>query len=455
MRKSALTTGILFAVDAALVNLGYYGAFFLKFGADIPRFNFVAYVRLMPYISALVLLIFLMFDLYEIMWKRPLEILRSTIYAVASLGVCTMGLAFVLRGFSFPRMVFVLAAVLHAILLASWRYIWMLSVNKSTNLHHVLLIGPDPAGRDESLQKALASTIGGRITVLALAEDLNDTSVTEAVATSVDREAFQAVFIEPTLPLPIKKKVICACLEKKSDVFIIPEFYDILLNNVHINKIDDYPVLHVGGLSLSTGQRLAKRTFDLALALLGIAIALPVMLVIAPAIAISSPGSIFYRQERVGFLGKKFWLIKFRSMKVNAEEGTGPVLAVKKDPRTTGFGRFLRVTHLDELPQLLNVLRGEMSFVGPRPERPFFTEQFIREMPEYTYRHMVKPGITGLAQVRGGYDTDPANKLRFDLYYIRNCSLLLDLQIILQTIGLVLFPRKGQGMGALKPAWPS
>jgi lipopolysaccharide/colanic/teichoic acid biosynthesis glycosyltransferase len=154
-------------------------------------------------------------------------------------------------------------------------------------------------------------------------------------------------------------------------------------------------------------------------------------------------------QERVGQNGRVFRLYKLRTMVTGAEEGTGPVLAATDDARITPVGRWLRATRLDELPQVFNVLKGEMSFVGPRPERPEFVERFRAESPAYHYRHLVKPGLTGLAQVQGRYSTSAEDKLRFDLYYIRNYSLLLDLQILLQTIPIVITPAAARGQSGV------
>jgi len=165
------------------------------------------------------------------------------------------------------------------------------------------------------------------------------------------------------------------------------------------------------------------------------------MMVVAMLIKIGSQGPVFYRQQRVGQNGKCFTLIKFRSMREDAEAVTGPIFADKDDLRITRVGRVLRTIRVDELPQLLNVLRGEMSFVGPRPERPFFVEQFAKEIPYYSQRLSVKPGITGWAQVYYPYGAtveDAVEKLRLDLYYIKNMSLILDLCIMMKTLKIIV-----------------
>jgi sugar transferase (PEP-CTERM system associated) len=199
------------------------------------------------------------------------------------------------------------------------------------------------------------------------------------------------------------------------------------------------------GFQASRVTRLAKRVFDLAGALIGIVVAAPIMLLTAIAIRLDSPGPVLYRQERVGENGRLFTLCKFRSMRTDAEQGGTPIWAKDRDSRVTRVGRFIRLTRLDELPQFWNVLRGEMSFVGPRPERPFFVSHLVEAIPFYNARHAVKPGVTGWAQVRYRYGAsvgDALEKLRYDLYYIKHLSLVFDLTILVDTIK-VMVCRKG------------
>ncbi len=185
-----------------------------------------------------------------------------------------------------------------------------------------------------------------------------------------------------------------------------------------------------------------RRILNLALALVGFAFALPVMALVAMAIKLESHGSVFYTQERVGKNGRLFKIIKFRSMSADAEKDTGPIWAEKADPRVTRVGRLIRKLRLDELPQFINVIRGDMNFVGPRPERPVFVEQLSEMIPYYQQRHLIKPGLTGWAQIKFPYASsveDAFEKLRYDLYYIKNRSLLLDGFIVFETIKTVLF----------------
>jgi sugar transferase (PEP-CTERM system associated) len=200
------------------------------------------------------------------------------------------------------------------------------------------------------------------------------------------------------------------------------------------------------GFRASRTTRAFKRLFDLLLAAVGLVLAAPLMLLTALAVRLDSPGPIFYRQERVGENDRLFTLCKFRSMRSDAEKGT-PIWAQTNDNRVTRVGRFIRLTRLDELPQLLNVLRGDMSFVGPRPERPYFVQQLTAQIPFYAERHAVKPGVTGWAQVRYRYGAsveDAMEKLRYDLYYIKNLSIAFDLTIVIDTVKVIVCAKGAQ-----------
>ncbi len=205
-----------------------------------------------------------------------------------------------------------------------------------------------------------------------------------------------------------------------------------------------FPVFETG-FRLSPTHQLFKRALDITLGLVGLLLALPLIVLVALLIALDSPGPVFYRQERVGQRGQPFSLTKFRSMSIDAEKETGPVWAQRDDPRITKIGGFIRRTRLDEIPQLFDVLAGTMSMVGPRPERPHFVRDLAQQIPFYSQRHMVKPGVTGWAQVSAPYGAsveDAKRKLEYDLYYVKHLSVAFDLAILFQTVRVVLL-RKG------------
>jgi sugar transferase (PEP-CTERM system associated) len=216
--------------------------------------------------------------------------------------------------------------------------------------------------------------------------------------------------------------------------------YERLTGKILIDEIKPSWLIFSDGFRASRITRTAKRVVDLLLAAVGLVLAAPLMLLTALVVRLESPGPVLYRQERVGENGRLFTLCKFRSMRSDAETGT-PIWAREKDDRVTRVGRFIRLTRLDELPQLWNVLRGDMSFVGPRPERAYFVEQLAAVIPFYMERHAVKPGVTGWAQVKYRYGSsveDAMEKLRYDLYYIKHLSIVFDLTIVVDTVKVIL-----------------
>lgn len=229
---------------------------------------------------------------------------------------------------------------------------------------------------------------------------------------------------------------------RRPRVSVVPSVYDILVGRISSGRIHDVPLIEVVKNPRDDLAYLVKRVSDFVIAGALVVVALPVTLAAAVAVKASSQGPVFYRQRRVGVGGAEFVMWKFRTMAAGAEEKSGPVLAEVKDRRVTAVGRFLRATRIDELPQLLNVLNGTMSLIGPRPERPEFVRRYTDEIPGYLERFQVKPGLTGLAQVNGEYHTSAAYKLKYDLTYIYNYSLVLDLKIMAETIK-VMVTRRG------------
>jgi sugar transferase (PEP-CTERM system associated) len=228
------------------------------------------------------------------------------------------------------------------------------------------------------------------------------------------------------------------------EVVDAPSFYEELTGKLLIENITPSWFIFSNGFRMNATIRFIKRMFDIMCSLAGLVVALPFFPLIALMIKIDSRGPIFFKQVRVGEMDKDFVLYKLRTMRQDAEHTTGAVWAQTYDPRITRLGRFLRKTRIDELPQLYNVLKGEMSFVGPRPERPEFVGKLKDVVPYYSERHFVKPGITGWAQIRYPYGAsakDALEKLRYDLYYIKNMSVFLELTIVLETIKVMLFGR--------------
>lgn len=229
------------------------------------------------------------------------------------------------------------------------------------------------------------------------------------------------------------------CYTKNVRAYVAPKISDIILRGAEEIRLFDTPLLLCRNSGLSFEQKLCKRLFDLVFAVILLVVLSPAMLCSAAAIKLDDGGPVLFKQKRLTEGGREFYVYKFRSMVVNAEKN-GPQLAREDDDRITRVGHVLRKCRLDELPQLFNILRGEMSVVGPRPERPELAEEYKKTMPEFEFRLHVKAGLTGYAQVTGLYDTVPYDKLKMDLMYIENYSILLDLRILLMTLKTALFP---------------
>jgi exopolysaccharide biosynthesis polyprenyl glycosylphosphotransferase len=238
--------------------------------------------------------------------------------------------------------------------------------------------------------------------------------------------------------------IISKCEPKNVGLKIVPDLYDILSGQARTSQIYGIPLIDIMPQLMPEWEKKLKRIFDIVVSLIILLISSPVIVIASLAIKLESKGPIFFKQERCGLNNKTFRIIKFRSMVHDAEKKTGPVWSQKGDPRITRVGKIIRKLRIDEIPQMVNVLRGEMSLVGPRPERPFFVEKLSEQIPYYKRRLKVRPGITGWAQVKHKYDEsidDVKIKLRYDLFYIENMSLRMDFKILFRTIFVVMFAK--------------
>lgn len=442
---------ISLVIDALLINLGIVSAFLLRFSGKLPPFNFNAYTSLAVSITLIGLASLYVYDLYDIeRTGNSWDVLSSIAKAVTLAVLLSVFLSFFTGFFSFPRSVFAISWVAEIAYLAGWRIFGAGVLKVKWPAQRVLIVGTGEASReilselkrmsqwgyevvglvdrDSSLK---GQTIGGS-KVLGGIQDL----VGIVESQGVDR----VVVASPTRHREVVEELAHAS-GGRVVVEVIPDLYEIYIGRLDHNLISDIPLVQLSKEPAPSWVRATKRIFDLALAIIGLILASPIMLAAAIAIKLTSPGPVIYSQERVGQGEKVFRVFKFRTMVKDAEEITGPALASENDVRITPVGRFLRKTRIDELPQLVNVVRGEMSFVGPRPERPYFVKQFKKTIPWYSERFRIKPGLTGLAQVNGGYMTNVRNKLKYDLIYLHHQSLLLDLKIMLKTIKVLLTGR--------------
>ncbi len=236
--------------------------------------------------------------------------------------------------------------------------------------------------------------------------------------------------------------VIAKCDTKNVTLKIVPDLYEIISGQARTMQIYGFPLIDIMPQLMPEWEKKMKRIMDIVISFLILVLSAPILLVTAIAVKLDSKGSVFFNQERMGLNGRLFKVYKFRSMIKDAEKYSGPVWSSKDDPRITRVGKFIRKVRIDEIPQMLNILKGEMSLVGPRPERAFFVEKLSEDIPLYKRRLKVRPGVTGWAQVKHKYDEtieDVKTKLRYDLFYIENMSLRMDMKIIFRTVFVVVF----------------
>ena len=255
---------------------------------------------------------------------------------------------------------------------------------------------------------------------------------------------YEAVIIWD-LPSETRNRYLKHCFAHSIRCYVTPKISDVILTGSDRIHLFDTPLLVSKNMGLTAEQMFLKRIVDIVISLIGILISSPIMLICAIAVKIYDGGPVFYRQERLTYKGKTFRIFKFRSMCVDSEKH-GARLASKNDSRITPVGKVLRNLHFDELPQLFNILMGDMSIVGPRPERKVILKEYQREIPEFYYRLKVKAGLTGYAQVYGKYNTTPYDKLKLDLFYIENYSLLLDFKLMLMTFKILFQKETSEGV---------
>jgi sugar transferase (PEP-CTERM system associated) len=392
------------------------------------------------------------FDLYNFrIFRNNLQFILRLFQALGVSSIFLATLYYFIPELIIGRGIFFLSLGFIVIIITLWRILYNFTVRKKQLDEKALIIGTG------SLARAIAKTILDRMdtgfSVIGFISDDPAKVGTPLVNPSIIGDYSQLMeLVKRKKPdrivvamqerrgrFPISQLIDC-----KMQGITIEEgisFYEHLTGRIQIDRIRPSALIFSDGFKKPKSLMFIKRITELFISIVGLILLSPLILLIALLIKLESSGPVFYRQERVGENSKVFKLIKFRSMIDNAEED-GPVWAKKEDTRITRVGSWLRKLRLDEIPQMLNVLKGDMSFVGPRPERPFFVKQLEKEIPYYDQRHTIKPGITGWAQIKYSYGAskeDALEKLAYDFYYMKNLSFLFDLIIIFETIKVILF----------------
>jgi exopolysaccharide biosynthesis polyprenyl glycosylphosphotransferase len=453
-RRTFVVTSLV--ADALLVNAGFILAFLARFGGVLPQFNFEAYVRLAPILTVFYLGSAYVFGLYEPERTESFwSVVRAVVQAVMMGALLTFAAAFIINLSSFSRAAIAISVPLTVLFMVGWRLIAMRAFPISWPEQRIVVVGTGQLAYDLATALEQRRRWGYRVVgLVAGAKSDVDACSTELAAAGSCIEVLGAVPDLPDViadnrvdrimvasPIAMREVVERLALADEADVIVdvVPELYEIFIGTVD-SVVSDIPLMritheHPGYVAT------VKRILDVIGAVFLIVVLSPFLLLAALIVLLTMGWPILFAQERTGKDMKPFAVLKFRTMVRDAEASSGPVLATEHDPRVTTFGGFMRTTRIDELPQLLNILAGQMSFVGPRPERPVFVERFVREIPGYRERFKTKPGVTGLAQVSGGYATTPERKLKYDLIYMYHQNLLMDLQIIVETIRVVLTGR--------------
>jgi exopolysaccharide biosynthesis polyprenyl glycosylphosphotransferase len=436
--------------DALFINLAVIAAFALRFGWPPPSFNFAAYQATFLPLTAGQIFIFFVVDLYDPTAERSGPELLSTVVKGAFLGILLLiTTTFLLREFAFPRTVIMIAFVLQILLLWGWRRLAAGVLRVRWPERRILLVGSPRDALMAADRLRGVERWGYRLVAVVCDRcvpeqwDRPDVEWVEGLGRIPEvvarQRPDQVIMASPSQHREALEEVTLSP-DFEGEIFVVPQLYEIHLGELSLSLLNDLPLLRLTRPARPAWQQGLKLLAERLSAALFLVILLPLFALLALAVLVGSGRPAIYGQERLGKDGRPFKLYKFRTMVVDAEL-EGPMLAESDDPRVTAIGRFLRLSRLDEIPQLYNVARGEMSFVGPRPERPEFVRDFIAEDPLYEERFKVRPGITGLAQVSGSYATTTPLKLRFDLMYVHHQSLSLDVRILLRTVKVVLTGR--------------
>ena len=445
-------------LDALLVNVGFILAFLIGFRGHVPADqvqNFPVYLAVSPIVTLFYLGGAWTYGLYEPERADTAWLVARGVFAAATVGTLLLAAVAFLGGprtAAFARRVVVLTWPIEFALLTGWRLAFLRFGNIRWPEQRVLIVGTNTASIELADEVALrgkwgwkmagliepglepceegAAELGG-YTVLGCASDV------ARIAT--DTRANRVIVVSPIALRELVESLVLAD-EVRVRVDVVPELYEIFIGTVDA-IVGDVPLMEITRSTVPRYYAAAKRALDLIGSVVLFLLVSPILLIAAIAIALTDGFPVVYSQERSGKNLKPFQVYKLRTMVKDAEKYSGAVLAEEDDPRITRVGRFLRTTRIDELPQLFNIIRGDMSFIGPRPERPVFVEQFCREIPGYRERYSVKPGVTGLAQVSGGYATTPERKLKYDLIYMYHQNLAMDIQIVAETLRVVLTGR--------------
>ncbi|MEW9124906.1 MAG: undecaprenyl-phosphate glucose phosphotransferase [Thermotaleaceae bacterium] len=446
---------ILVGVDALVIGTALIIAWYIRFYTDMfgvgqDLLGFGSYVVSLVFIIPIYLVIYKVTGLYtpqriKTLDNEPYLIIKSNLIGILLL----ITILFISKQIHYSRYVLLLFGILNSGFCSAERIILRKILRESRkrgyNLKHILVIGASDLGCNFAHKVEQNKQLGYNIIGFLDNEKKVGYKIAKTYVLGnldyLDSVIFNYDLDEIIIAIPLKQydrlnEIIKVCEKAGVKAQIIPDYYRYLPAKPYVDQLDDIPIINIRYVPLDdVFNHLVKRTTDVLLSLLGIIVASPILLFTSLMIKSTSPGPILFKQTRVGLHRREFDMYKFRSMKMQIDEEEKVQWTTKDDPRKTRFGSFIRKTSIDELPQLFNVLKGDMSLIGPRPERPHFVEKFREEIPKYMIKHHVRPGITGWAQVNGWRgDTSIKQRIEHDIYYIENWSLWLDIKIIFLTV---------------------
>lgn len=446
---------LMVIIDAAIMAASFMLAYFFKFyilnnGPGPGVLPAVEYLRLLIFILPIYMLIYYACGVYAP--KRTVR-RRFEIYGIVkanTIGIIALIilLYMIVREFNVSRSVMAFFYVFNIFITACFRFVLRKGLrtirSKGFNLKHILLVGYSRAA-EEYIDRLTDNPQWGYAAVGILDNNIPAGTLYRGVKVLGSLGNLEIILPENKLDeiaitLSLKdydylEDIVRICEKSGVHTKFIPDYNSLIPSKPYTEDLMGLPVINIRYVPLTnTGNIMIKRAVDIVGSLFGIVITSPVMLVSAILVKLTSPGPVIFKQERVGLHNKPFYMYKFRSMEQQSPKEEKKAWTVRNDPRVTPVGKFLRRTSLDELPQLFNILRGDMSLVGPRPERPLFVEKFREEIPRYMVKHQVRPGLTGWAQVNGlRGDTSIRKRIEYDIYYIENWTLGFDIKIIFMT----------------------
>lgn len=416
-------------IDVILFHFSILLSFYIQFGNSVPVRNFEAYRNAIIYIMIAFVLLNILFGVYILYNKSIADFLYITIIIQIIMTIAIMAVTFFGRWFAFPRSVLLINLLVSIIVLFIWRILVYKIYEKISGSKKVMVVGTKAQVASAIFNFENSKSKRHKVTIAVLSDFYKN------IADNFDK--VDIVYVASKIDNEEKIRIYDLLIKEGKKLFINTNFENLILVNPNIMNIEDESIIEISDFKISSEDGLIKRIVDILFSIILLVIISPIMLITALLVKVTSPGPVLYKQVRITKNGKEFNILKFRTMSATAEKESGPVLAKSNDSRVTPLGKYLRSLRIDELPQLINVLVGDMSVVGPRPERPFFVDQFEEQNSSYYLRHNVRAGITGYAQVYGKYATDFNSKLNFDLLYIKKYTILLDVKIMLQTIKIL------------------